>query len=183
ARAARERLRPPRRSEAEAAGLRHRLLRNAHQLQHPVRGRSRSLQRLGAGLTVAIHLGAAWRSRASRLALLTAPLALFVLGVLAQSTAPPRPAQAPPRRSPDDLRRMSDAAEKQGLTEPFRGITTNGQIEPGLFAIRSTGVSTAPVREAANAFLASLTPEQRDRTQFAVDDDEWRKWMNQHFYV
>jgi hypothetical protein len=28
-----------------------------------------------------------------------------------------------------------------------------------------------------------LTPEQRSRTSFSVDDPEWRKWMNQHFYV
>ena len=31
--------------------------------------------------------------------------------------------------------------------------------------------------------MDSLTAEQRQRTQFAVDDPEWRKWMNQHFYV
>jgi hypothetical protein len=30
-------------------------------------------------------------------------------------------------------------------------------------------------------FLASLNKQQRDRTMFAVDDWEWRKWMNQHF--
>jgi hypothetical protein len=41
----------------------------------------------------------------------------------------------------------------------------------------------APVRVAAERFLASLTQQQRDRTMFAVDDPEWRKWMNQHFYV
>jgi hypothetical protein len=28
-----------------------------------------------------------------------------------------------------------------------------------------------------------LTPEQRAKTVFAVDDPEWRKWMNQHFYL
>jgi len=52
-----------------------------------------------------------------------------------------------------------------------------------LFAIRSTGVSTDPVRKAADAFLAALSPEQRSKSTFSVDDDEWRKWMNQHFYV
>jgi hypothetical protein len=46
-----------------------------------------------------------------------------------------------------------------------------------------TGVSTEPVRDAAADFLASLNPEQRERTTYPVDDDEWRKWMNQHFYV
>jgi hypothetical protein len=38
------------------------------------------------------------------------------------------------------------------------------------------------VRTAAERFLAALTPEQRARTMFPVDDPEWRKWMNQHFY-
>ena len=80
-------------------------------------------------------------------------------------------------------RRMSQEAEARGLAEPFKGMTTDGTIVPGLFPIRSTGVSTEPVRKAAEAFLASLTPEQRAKTAFPVDDPEWRKWMNQHFYV
>ena len=78
---------------------------------------------------------------------------------------------------------MSQQAEATGLAEPFRGITTNGTVEPGLFAVRSTGVSTAPVRRAAEAFLQALDPAQRTRTVFPIDDDEWRKWMNPHFYV
>lgn len=80
------------------------------------------------------------------------------------------------------FRNMSREAEKKGLAEPFKGVTANGTVEPGLFAVKSTGVSTEPVRKAAAAFLASLTDEQRTKTKFAVDDDEWRKWMNQHFY-
>jgi len=81
------------------------------------------------------------------------------------------------------FRQMSAEAEKNGLAEPFKGITTNGTVEPDLFHLQSTGVSTAPVRVAAERFLASLTKEQRDRTMFAIDDPEWRKWMNQHYYV
>ena len=78
---------------------------------------------------------------------------------------------------------MSQRAEERGLAEPFRGIAANGELVHGLFGIESTGVSTAPVVEAAAAFLADLTPAQREQTTFAVDDPEWRKWMNQHFYV
>ena len=78
---------------------------------------------------------------------------------------------------------MSAKYEREGLAEPFKGITTNGKLETGLFPIRSTGVSTEPVRKAAETFLAALTAEQRAKTMFAVDDPEWRKWMNQHFYV
>jgi hypothetical protein len=89
----------------------------------------------------------------------------------------------PPVRPKEELLRLSLAAETPGLADPFKGVTANGQIESGLFAIRSTGVSTAPVRNAADAFLAGLTKPQRDETLFAVDDQEWRKWMNQSFYV
>jgi hypothetical protein len=73
--------------------------------------------------------------------------------------------------------------EARGLAEPFRGITSDGKVVPGLFPIRHTGVSTEPVRQAAAAFLEALTPDERKRTTFPVDDPEWRKWMNQHFYV
>ena len=78
---------------------------------------------------------------------------------------------------------QSADAEKRGLAEPFKGLSTNGSLEPGLFAIKSTGVSTAPVQKAATTFLAALSAEQRAKTKFGIEDDEWRKWMNQHFYL
>ena len=83
----------------------------------------------------------------------------------------------------NSVRERSIAAEKQGLAEPFKGVTAAGAVVPNLFGIKSTGVSTAAVTKAASAFLAALSAEQRGRTAFPVDDDEWRKWMNQHFYV
>jgi hypothetical protein len=64
--------------------------------------------------------------------------------------------------------------------DPFKGVTTNGTVQPGLFAIRSTGVSTKPVMDAAAQFVASLTPEQRKTSTFKVDDSEWRRWNNVH---
>jgi hypothetical protein len=82
----------------------------------------------------------------------------------------------------EQFAKRSREAEAKGLAEPFRGITAAGTVAPNLFPVRSTGVTTEPVRTAAIAFLASLTDEQRRRTSFAVDDAEWRKWMNQHFY-
>jgi hypothetical protein len=78
---------------------------------------------------------------------------------------------------------MSRAAEKAGLADEFKGITTNGEPLRGLFPLRSTGVSTEPVRVAAGKFLSALSEEQRRKTTFPVDDIEWRKWMNQSFYV
>jgi hypothetical protein len=72
--------------------------------------------------------------------------------------------------------------EKTGLAEPFRGVTTNGTVVPNLFEIRSTGVSTAPVREAAGRFLATLAADRRQKIVFPVDHIEWRRWANQHSY-
>ncbi len=82
-----------------------------------------------------------------------------------------------------DFQRRSREAEAAGLKDPFRGVTTGGTVEPNLFGIRSAGVSTEPVRRAALAFRALLSPAQRAEALYAIDDDEWRKWMNTHFYV
>src|SRR5688572_1168107 len=67
--------------------------------------------------------------------------------------------------------------------QPFKGMTANGTIEAGLFPIKATGVSTRPVREAAQRFLQALTDEQRSKTTYAVDDEEWLKWNNVHRYT
>ena len=65
-------------------------------------------------------------------------------------------------------------------TDPFKGISTDGNVQAGLFPIRATGVTTAPVREAAVAFVGTLTAEQRGKTTYPVDDIEWRRWNNVH---
>jgi hypothetical protein len=116
----------------------------------------------------------------SRLALTRRRLFASVIpGAMLASRAFPQNAAETATR----FRQMSADAEKKGLADPFHGITTNGTVEPGLFPIHSTGVPTAAVRTAAERFLNALSSEQRSRTMFAVDDPEWRKWMNQHFYV
>jgi hypothetical protein len=79
--------------------------------------------------------------------------------------------------------RASELCERDGLAEPFKGVTTNGDVRRNLYPIRSTGVPTDEVRRAAKAFLDILTIDQRKRTLFQVDDVQWRRWMNVHFYV
>jgi hypothetical protein len=91
--------------------------------------------------------------------------------------------QGPASDVVERFRTMSQQAEKKGLAEPYKGITTNGEVIPGLFGIQATRISTEPAQKAAKAFLAALTPEQRAKTNYDIDDPEWRKWMNQHFYV
>jgi hypothetical protein len=88
------------------------------------------------------------------------------------------PGQTPPTKGGNPAGR-----EAAALAEPFVGITTDGKVQPGLFRIRSTGVTTEPVKKAAETFLATLSPEQRAKTRYPVDDLEWRKWMNVHRYA
>jgi hypothetical protein len=76
---------------------------------------------------------------------------------------------------------MFEEQLKKFLAEPFKGVTADGNVAPGLFKIRSTGVSTKPVKQAAEVFLKSLNDDQRKRTMYAVNDDEWRRWDNRHF--
>jgi hypothetical protein len=95
-------------------------------------------------------------------------------------------AQAAMVRGGEELQRARlgfTTNNEKPLAAPFIGITSNGQIEPGLFPVRASGVSTEPVRRAVVAFLASLTPEQKKRARYPVDDIEWRKWANQDLYI
>ena len=113
---------------------------------------------------------------------ITPTLVLLAIIALASGRAL---AQTPPPSEPwpERAARQSRAAEKVGLAEPFRGITTDGKVQPGLFSIHSTGVTTEPVRTATTAWLVTLNPGQKAKATFAIDDIEWRQWMNQDFYV
>lgn len=75
--------------------------------------------------------------------------------------------------------RLEQTSGARARASDFRGVTTDGKAIPGLFAIRSTSVSTEPVRQAASAFLTTLSREQRVDTQLPVDDPEWQRWTNQ----
>jgi hypothetical protein len=71
------------------------------------------------------------------------------------------------------FRQWSEEFETTGLAAPFKGITTDGNVIPGLFDITPTGISTEPIRNAAEKFIASLTSVQLARTMFPVDDIKW----------
>jgi hypothetical protein len=72
------------------------------------------------------------------------------------------------------------ARAREALAQPFTGITSSGSLRSGLYEIKKTGVSTAPVLDAARNLLASLSMDQRKKILFPVDDPEWRNWANVH---
>ncbi len=106
---------------------------------------------------------------------------LISVALFAQTAAAQR-GEPTPSEMAERYRRLSEDDESAGLP-PFKGITTNGEVVPDLYQIRPTGVSTEPVRIAAEKFIATLGPVDLARTMFPVDDIEWRKWMNQNFYA
>jgi hypothetical protein len=107
---------------------------------------------------------------------------LMAAAVLAPWAMGQREAQTPSQMA-ERFRKMSEEYELEGLAAPFRGITSNYEVMPGLFEIKPSGVSTEPVRNAAEKLIATLSSVQLARTIFPVDDVQWRKWMNQHFYA
>lgn len=97
------------------------------------------------------------------------------------------------QRSPVSARTpASDVGERFGrmlanaerlLSEPFKGITTNGNVIPDLFPLAATGISTEPIRRAAIDFLESLGIQQRQAGLFDVESEMWRRWWNIHPYL
>lgn len=96
----------------------------------------------------------------------------------AESEAVVDSTQQNPRPTRDDIIARFAQMESDAIAEAFQGVRTDEGIRTGLYSIRSTGVSTKPILESAEAYLGVLTPQQRENTLFPVNDIEWRKWSN-----
>ena len=100
-------------------------------------------------------------------------------GVRARAGNPGRHLPSPLTNFHTQTLARADAA----TAAPFVGVSTDGHIVPGLFALQQTGVSTRPLKDAADAFLASLDTSQRHAGLFALDDSAWQKWNNTHPFI
>jgi uncharacterized protein DUF3500 len=69
------------------------------------------------------------------------------------------------------------------LNGPFRGITTDSSVIPALFVPRPEGAPTLAMIEAVNALLAAMSAEQKQRSVFPVDSNQWRRWQNTELYL
>lgn len=78
-----------------------------------------------------------------------------------------RPADFPPA-----MQALIDE-RAESLREPFRGLPPRGVTRPGLFPLWATGVSTAPITEAAAAFVGALSAGQRQRAVFPIEAVRW----------
>ena len=82
----------------------------------------------------------------------------------------------------EQMRTNLSNAEAQ-IAEPFKGLTTDGQVVPGLYSLQQTGLSTESMKQAADAWLASLDAGQREAARFDMDSDAWRRWSNIHVFL
>ena len=87
------------------------------------------------------------------------------------------------KQSPWAQRGRFDGQREAALSQPFKGSYYLDVPLENSYPLRETGVSTEPVRQAAKAFLASLSKEDLKKTVFPADDIEWRKWDNRHRYA
>jgi hypothetical protein len=86
---------------------------------------------------------------------------------------------------PEKLRTIFTASLERSemhLAQELKGITSGGEVRHGLFPIRQTGVSLAPVVAAAQKFTESLDPSERETASFDLESDAWRKWHNMHVF-
>lgn len=68
--------------------------------------------------------------------------------------------------------------DSENVNKTYEGITTSNGKENGLFPIKSTGVTTKPIKLAGEQFLKSLTKAQLTKTQYDIDSKEWQEWAN-----
>jgi len=80
------------------------------------------------------------------------------------------------------VERADTEAERKALNTPFLGVTSQGLIEPNLFSIKTTNISTSKIKTAVEEFLGSLSASQRDNCTFPINDNEWRRWSNIDYY-
>ena len=82
---------------------------------------------------------------------------------------------------------------------PFSGITTDGAVQPGLFALGpsgevnstsgggsgggSNGAPTAAMVAATRHLIKRVSADERSTLMFPLDAREWRRWNNTEMYV
>jgi len=92
---------------------------------------------------------------------------------------PPMSARSRPAALPPFLTSVLEAA-KASFAQPLAGISTDGKVREGLFPLRATGVTTAPILDAAREFLSTLDAAQRKKVVFDTEAVERRMWFNIH---
>jgi hypothetical protein len=66
---------------------------------------------------------------------------------------------------------------------PFKGITTDGTVRPGLFSLAPADAPTPAMVHAVEALLQQLSAAQRAAMTFPVDSRMWQQWQNTEIFI
>jgi hypothetical protein len=66
---------------------------------------------------------------------------------------------------------------------PFIGLTTDGNVQPGLYSLQPSGAPAEAMSAAASALIDLLSPEQRASACFPVGSSMWQQWQNTEILV
>ncbi|KAM5380814.1 hypothetical protein ACJZ2D_003338 [Fusarium nematophilum] len=69
------------------------------------------------------------------------------------------------------------------LTEPFKGVTSDGHVRPDIFKLEDQGIPIDEIVEATKSALSKMDPQQRERSTYHIDSPEWRTWSNPEFLL
>ncbi|KAJ5624012.1 hypothetical protein N7510_000321 [Penicillium lagena] len=67
--------------------------------------------------------------------------------------------------------------------EPFKGVTTDGHVRPGLFTLQDEGVPIQEIVTATEAAIALLDDKQKEVLSYHIDSPQWRTWSNPEFLL
>ncbi|KAL9090834.1 MAG: hypothetical protein Q9159_001775 [Coniocarpon cinnabarinum] len=81
---------------------------------------------------------------------------------------------------PPWLKALYDHWQRQ-LEAPFKGVTTDGHVRPGLFHLQDEGVEIENIVASAQKLMGLLDDAQRTKLCYHVDSPAWRTWSNPEF--
>ncbi|KGO66407.1 Protein of unknown function DUF3500 [Penicillium italicum] len=69
------------------------------------------------------------------------------------------------------------------LQEPFKGVTTDGNVRPGLFTLQEEDVPIQQIVDATESLSALLDDKQKEAINYHIDSPQWRTWSNPEFLL
>ncbi|MEL7343482.1 MAG: DUF3500 domain-containing protein [Pseudomonadota bacterium] len=67
--------------------------------------------------------------------------------------------------------------------EPFRGLTTDGTVQPGLYHLADEGAPAEAMVRAAWTLINALTPQDRRRCLLPMGDNQQKSWQNTEIWA
>ncbi|EME41718.1 hypothetical protein DOTSEDRAFT_90492 [Dothistroma septosporum NZE10] len=85
-------------------------------------------------------------------------------------------------RHPPWLYNLTEAW-KELLEEPYKGVTSDGNVRPDLYKDEDLGIDISKIVAATNDALKLLTVDQTEKLRYPLNARAWRCWSNPEFLL